>query len=179
MKFSNCGVNNQESRKFCSECGSKLILICPSCGCQNFSEDKFCGECGKSLASPAKPKKLSINQRISKIQKYLPEGLTEKIIAQRDRIEGEKKQVMVIFCGLENFTPMAQKLGPEGIYALMDQVYEILIHKVNELEGTVNELTGDGFWFYLAPPSLWKGHLRKLFALPWQFTVKFMISVIA
>ena len=161
MKCSNCNVENQKSRKFCRECGSKLILICPSCGYQNFPEDKFCGECGKSLASSAKPEKLSIDQKISKIQKYLPEGLTEKILAQRDRIEGEKKQITIMFCDLENFTPLAEKLGPEDIFTLMDQVYEILIHKVNEFEGTVNELTGDGIMALFGAPIAMEGAPQK------------------
>jgi len=35
-------------------------------------------------------------------------------------------------------TPMVERLGPEKAYAVMDQVYEILIHKVHDYEGTVN-----------------------------------------
>ena len=45
---------------------------------------------------------------------------------------------------MENFTPLVEKLGSEKAYTIMDQVYEILIHKVHEYEGTVNEMTGDG-----------------------------------
>jgi class 3 adenylate cyclase len=45
---------------------------------------------------------------------------------------------------MERFTPLADRLGREGIYSLMDEVYVILIHKVNDFGGTVNELTGDG-----------------------------------
>lgn len=71
-------------------------------------------------------------------------GLTDKILSQRDRIEGENKQVTVMFCDLKGFTPLSEKLNPEVMYAMMDQVYEILIHKVHEFEGTVNEMTGDG-----------------------------------
>jgi len=45
---------------------------------------------------------------------------------------------------MEGITPLVEKLGPEETYAIMDQVYEILIHKVHEYEGTVNKMTGDG-----------------------------------
>ncbi len=51
---------------------------------------------------------------------------------------------MVLFCDLEGYTPLTEKLGPEEAYALMDRVYEILIHKVHDFEGTVNEMAGDG-----------------------------------
>jgi class 3 adenylate cyclase/tetratricopeptide (TPR) repeat protein len=112
-------------------------------------------ECGHNLTLPAEkpsPKDLSFDEKLAKIQRYLPEGLTQKILSQRDRIEGERKQVTVMFCDMEGFTPLAERLGPEGIYSLMDEVYEILIHKVNDFGGTVNELTGDGIMALFGAP---------------------------
>jgi class 3 adenylate cyclase len=115
-------------------------------GSENLPDDNFCGECGHDLSLPSEPspKDLSLDEKLAKIQRYLPKGLTEKILAQRDRIEGERKQVTVMFCDMEGFTPLSEKLGPEQAYSIMDQVYEILIHKVHDYEGTVNEMTGDG-----------------------------------
>jgi class 3 adenylate cyclase len=89
-------------------------------------------------------KELSFDEKLDKIQRYLPKGITEKILSQRDRIEGERKQVTVMFCDMESFSPLVETLGPEEAYSIMDQVYEILIHKVHDYEGTVNEMTGDG-----------------------------------
>ena len=71
-------------------------------------------------------------------------GIKDKILAQRDKIEGERKQVSVMFCDMEEFVSMVERLGSEQSYHIMDLVYEILIHKVHEFEGTVNEMTGDG-----------------------------------
>jgi hypothetical protein len=66
--------------------------------------DKFCGECGYSLLPSKKvAKELSFDEKIDKIQKYLPKGLTEKVLAQRDRIEGERRQVTVMFCDMDGF----------------------------------------------------------------------------
>ncbi len=48
-----------------------------------------------------------------------------------------------MFCDMEGFTQLSEKLGPEEAYSIMDQVYELLIHKVHDYEGTVNEMTGD------------------------------------
>ena len=98
------------------------------------------------------PKDLSFDEKLAKIQKYLPKGLTEKILSQRDRIEGERKQVTVMFCDMEGFTQLSEKLGPEDAYTIMDQVYEILIHKVHDYEGTVNEMTGDGIMALFGAP---------------------------
>ncbi|NQU15874.1 MAG: hypothetical protein HQ561_17095, partial [Desulfobacteraceae bacterium] len=65
------------------------------------------------------PKDLSFDEKIDKIQRYLPKGLTEKILGQRDKIEGERKQVTVMFCDMEGFTPLVEGLGPEEAYSIM------------------------------------------------------------
>jgi class 3 adenylate cyclase/tetratricopeptide (TPR) repeat protein len=154
MKCSNCEFDNREGVKFCEECGAKMELQCPSCGARIPPGRKFCGDCGCNLTLPsdAPPEELSFDEKLDKIQRYLPKGLSEKILAQRDRIEGERKQVTVMFCDLEGFTPLTERLGPEESYGIMDQVYEILIHKVHDYEGTVNEMTGDGIMALFGAP---------------------------
>jgi class 3 adenylate cyclase/tetratricopeptide (TPR) repeat protein len=154
MKCPECGFENVYKAKFCVECGTRMEVQCANCKTSNLVGNKFCFECGHSLAAPAPPKSpdLSFDEKISEIQRYLPEGLTEKILSQRARIEGEKKQVTVMFCDMKGFTPLSEELGPEEMYTLMDQVYEILIHKVNDYGGTVNELTGDGIMALFGAP---------------------------
>ena len=153
MECPECHTENQESRKFCRECGNKLILVCHECSAENVPGDKFCGECGNNFFQSKPPKKeLSFDEKIDKIQKYLPKGLTEKILAQRDRIEGERRQVTVMFCDMEGFTSLVEQQGAESAYGIMDQVYELLIHKVHDFEGTINEMTGDGIMALFGAP---------------------------
>jgi class 3 adenylate cyclase/tetratricopeptide (TPR) repeat protein len=154
MKCPKCQFENPESAKFCSECGSKLEIACPSCGKMNPINSKFCSECGHKIVIPTgQPSKgLSFDEKLAKIQRYLPKDLTQKILAQKDKIEGERKQVTVMFCDMEGFTSLTEKLGSEETYSLMDEVYEILIHKVHDYEGTVNELTGDGIMALFGAP---------------------------
>ena len=78
--------------------------------------------------------------------------MTEKILSQKDRIEGEQKQVTVMFCDLAGFTPLVEKIGPEESYSMMDHIYELLIHKVHEYDGTINEMTGDGVMALFGAP---------------------------
>jgi class 3 adenylate cyclase len=148
MKCPKCQFENPEDSMFCGECGSflEIELTCPKCGSKPPIGFKFCNKCGHDLTKTevAPPKELSFDEKLTKIQKYLPKGLTEKILSQKDRIEGERKQVTVMFCDMEGSTPLTEKLGPEEAFSLMDQVYEILIHKIHDYEGTVNELRGDG-----------------------------------
>jgi class 3 adenylate cyclase/tetratricopeptide (TPR) repeat protein len=154
MKCPKCQTENPENLKFCGECGAKLEKICPHCNSSNPPQFKFCGECGHNLSvtSGPIPRELSFDEKLAKIQRYLPKDLTQKILAQRDKIEGERKQVTVMFCDMEGFTSLTEKLGSEEMYSVMDQVYEILIHKVHDYEGTVNELTGDGIMALFGAP---------------------------
>ena len=103
MKCPQCVFDNKPGKKFCVDCGAKLALKCRKCGSEIEGTEKFCGECGHNLTFPPDPipKDLSYAEKIDKIQRYLPKGLTEKILAQKDRIEGERKQVTVMFCDME------------------------------------------------------------------------------
>jgi class 3 adenylate cyclase len=154
MHCPKCQIENRDGIKFCEQCGAKMELECPNCKAKIPLGKKFCGDCGYNLTQPfaAPPKDLSFDEKIAKLQKYLPSGITEKILSQRDRIEGEKRQVTVMFCDMKGFTPLSEKLGPETMYAMMDEVYEILIHKVHDYEGTVNEMTGDGVMALFGAP---------------------------
>jgi uncharacterized membrane protein YvbJ len=99
MKCPKCQFENTEGMKFCVECGHKLEIVCPECGFGNAPSHKFCGECGHNFTIPSEPtlRDLSFDEKIDKIQRYLPKGLTEKILSQRDKIEGERKQITVMF----------------------------------------------------------------------------------
>jgi class 3 adenylate cyclase/tetratricopeptide (TPR) repeat protein len=155
MKCPRCQFENREGAKFCNECGHKFEITCLKCGFNNRPGSKFCDECGHEFPLPSQeptPKDLSFDEKLDKIQRYLPEGLVEKILSQRDKIEGERKQVTVMFCDMEGFTPLVENLGPEEAYTIMDKVYEILIHKVHDYEGTVNEMTGDGIMALFGAP---------------------------
>ena len=111
-------------------------------------------ECGYGLtpASNTASQVLSADEKLLKLQRYLPKDLTEKILNQKDKIEGERKQVTIMFCDMKGYTPLTEQLGPEATFSLIDQVYEILIHKVYEYQGTVNELRGDGILALFGAP---------------------------
>ncbi len=114
MKCPKCQHENPSDAIFCNGCGHKLELACPNCGKTNPPGSKFCNGCGHNLTLPSEPtrRELSFDEKLKKIQKYLPKGITEKILSQRDRIEGERKQVTVMFCDMEGFTSLSEKLRP-------------------------------------------------------------------
>ncbi len=160
MECPECRHLNPENSKFCNECGSKLVTLCPDCGKRNPPRSELCSECGSHFALPhsSAPRDLTFEEKLEKIQRYLPEGLAEKILSQRDKIEGERRQVTIMFCDMKGFTPLAEMLGADETFSLMDQIFEILIRKVNEYQGTVNEIRGDGVLaFFGAPIALEDG----------------------
>ena len=154
MKCLKCQFDNSEGAKFCNECGNKLEIGCPECGKLNQPGSRFCNECGHNISFPSDkpPIDVSFDDKLAKIQRYLPEGLAEKILSQKDKIEGERKQLTVMFCDLVQYTSLSEKLDPEETYQLMDAIYELLIHEVHAFQGTVNEMTGDGILALFGAP---------------------------
>ena len=154
MMCPQCTAENPEGKNFCRHCGASLLTACPRCDAEILPGDRFCGDCGHGLGLPGKAPdtEISAEEKLAKLKRYLPASLTEKVLAQKDKIEGERKQVTVMFCDLEGFTPLTERLGPEDAYGIMDRVYEILISKVHDYEGTVNEMTGDGIMALFGAP---------------------------
>jgi class 3 adenylate cyclase len=154
MKCPKCNAENRDGARFCDECATPLVRKCPNCGIEVRPNAKFCDNCAHDLIQPGEspPADLSFEEKLDKIQRYLPNGLTEKILAQRGKIEGERKQVTVMFCDAEGFSLLSEKLGPEKVYSLMNEVFETLIHKVHEYGGTVNKMTGDGIMALFGAP---------------------------
>ena len=142
-------------------------MQCQKCQSANPGFARYCNQCGTVLDAPKPLSAASqaLDAKITKIQRYLPQGLTEKILNQRDRIEGERKHVTVMFCDMEGFMPLVKRLGPETAYTIMDEVYEILIQQVNDYQGTVNEMTGDGIMaLFGAPIALEEAPQRALWS---------------
>jgi len=60
--------------------------------------------------------------------------------------------VTVLFADITGSTALSEQLGEEGLFAVMDELYELFIHEVHRYEGTVNELTGDGIVAFFGAP---------------------------
>jgi hypothetical protein len=87
-----CRQDNPQAAKFCSGCGERLEAICPGCGHSNVPGSRFCNECGQPLAASSTAAK-----ELASPQSYTPRYLAEKILTSRSAVEGERKQVTVLF----------------------------------------------------------------------------------
>src|SRR2546425_5532923 len=155
MGCSKCGRENRAGRRFCAECGAQLTLVCGSCKALNEPGEQFCGECGKPLAEPAKlpppPEPRS----------YTPHHLAEKILSTRSAIEGEHKQVTVLFADLKGSMDLSESIDPEEWHKIMERFFQILTDGVHRFEGTVNQYTGDGIMALFGAPIAHEDHAAR------------------
>jgi len=148
MKCPKCQTENETSRRFCRECGTKLVLVCPKCSFENLPDDKFCGGCGYDFRKDED--KPSINY--SEPQSYTPKYIADKILTTRSAIEGERKLVTVFFCDVANYTSMSEKLDSEEVHQIMDGFFKILVDEIHRYEGTISQFTGDGIMAFFGAP---------------------------
>jgi class 3 adenylate cyclase len=147
MRCPSCGFENPEGLKFCNECGTPLRMPCAQCGFANQPQAKFCGECGASLSlhPPA-------------LRRYTPAHLAEKILTSRSALEGERKQVTVLFADLKGSMELLADRDPEEARQLLDPVLEQMMAAVHRYEGTVNQVMGDGIMALFGAPIAHEDH---------------------
>ena len=134
-----CAHSGGPGSKFCLECGARLGLRCRACGAELPAGAKFCSECGGSVA--ASP---SVLERFGSPEIYTPKHLAERILTSKSALEGERKQVTVVFADLKGSMELLADRDPEEARALLDPVLEKMMEAVHRYEGTVNQVMGDG-----------------------------------
>jgi class 3 adenylate cyclase/tetratricopeptide (TPR) repeat protein len=92
---------------------------------------------------------------------YTPPHLAEKILTSRSALEGERKQVTVLFCDITNSTPLAERLGPEDMHTLLNHFFELALAAIHRYEGTINQFLGDGFMALFGAPIAHEDHARR------------------
>ena len=84
---------------------------------------------------------------------YTPPHLTDKILAARPALEGERKQVTVLFADLKDSTELIRGLDPEAAQQLLDPAIQLMMDAVHRFEGTVNQVLGDGIMALFGAPD--------------------------
>ncbi len=157
MNCAKCGHNNPEATKFCGECGTRLVSGCAACGAQNPPGNKFCGECGAALAASATPSSAPVPAP--------PRHLADRILQSRQGLEGERKQVTVLFADMKGSMELLAERDPEDARKLLDPVLERMMDAVHHYEGTVNQVMGDGIMALFGAPLAHEDHaVRACFA---------------
>jgi class 3 adenylate cyclase/tetratricopeptide (TPR) repeat protein len=165
MRCPGCQADNPPQNHFCDQCGAALEAACPACGAALRSGAKFCGACGHRVgeaAAPATPAAAAPPaaaprpsppaESRSPRASYTPKHLADKILKSRSALEGERRQVTVLFADAAGFTALAEKLDPEEVHRIMDRCFELITAEVHRFEGTINQYTGDGVMALFGAP---------------------------
>src|SRR5947209_10745016 len=160
MRCARCQHESPPEAKFCAECGALLVHDCARCGARLPAGAKFCAECAHPVATPPAPQARSA----SPIE-HTPKHLADRILSSKSALEGERKQVTVLFADLKGSMELIAARDPEEARRLLDPVLTRMIDAVHRFEGTVNQVLGDGIMALFGAPLAHEDHaLRACYA---------------
>jgi adenylate cyclase len=132
---------------------------------------KFCDECGRpatAAPAPGSTARVAPGHPAPRAGQaptgYTPKHLAERILTSRSAIEGERKQVTVVFVDCVGFTALSARLDPEDLHTVMDGCFQHLLDAVHRYEGTVNQFTGDGVMALFGAPIAHEDHAVRAVA---------------
>src|SRR4051794_24240537 len=128
---------------------SELAMKCNRCQKLNPAGARFCNACGVPLHTslpPATPRT------------YTPAHLAERILTSRSGIEGERKQISVLFADVKGSMELLADRDAEEARELLDAVLERMMEAVHRYEGTVNQVMGDGIMALFGAPLACEDH---------------------
>jgi predicted ATPase/class 3 adenylate cyclase len=156
MQCPRCQHDNRSNAKFCENCGAPMTRACAHCGAELSPASRFCAECGRPVAAAAPPPAAAAPLRAP--QHYTPKHLAERILSSKSALEGERKQVTVLFVDVVESSLLAERLDPEDLHALMDRALRLMAEEVHRYEGTVNQFLGDGLMALFGAPVALEDH---------------------
>ena len=153
MTCSSCQQDNPTRARFCLGCGAPLALGCGACGAKLPAGARFCFQCGQTVAGD---KAASVGSLAP--ETYTPTHLAEKILTSKAALEGERKQITVLFADLKGSMELLADRDPEEARGLLDPVLERMMEAVHLYEGTVNQVMGDGIMALFGAPLAHEDH---------------------
>src|SRR5262245_58126066 len=167
MRCPRCQHDSPQGARFCEECATPLARTCSNCGMALSATAKFCHTCAHPVASGTDAPRPSPDS-------YTPKHLAERIINSKAALEGERKQVTVLFADLRGSMELLADRDPEEARRILDPILELMMGAVHRHEGTVNQVMGDGIMALFGAPLAHEDHaVRACYAaLKMQESVK-------
>ena len=130
-----------------------MTVSCAQCDSGNPDDARFCARCGSLIerreeAGPA-------------VGTYTPPHLQDQVLLSEITIEGERKQVTILFCDIVESTRIAAQIGAENMHRLLDRFFESVLAEVHGCGGTLNQFLGDGFMALFGAPVAYEDHARR------------------
>ena len=138
-------------------------MHCLGCKAELLPSAKFCLECGTAqVRKDAEPITApDVEPAIRRVADYTPKHLADKILQSKSALEGERKQVTVLFADVKGSMELAEQLDPEQWHQILDRFFQILSEGVHRFEGTVNQYTGDGIMALFGAPIAHEDHAQR------------------
>jgi hypothetical protein len=153
MKCPRCQYENPSGSNFCLGCGTRLGATCGACGNDLPAGSRFCNKCGTPVSGES-----AGQVRFASPESYTPQHLAEKILTSKAALEGERKQVTVLFADLKGSMELLAERDPEEARKILDPVLEHMMEAVHRYEGTVNQVMGDGIMALFGAPLAHEDH---------------------
>jgi class 3 adenylate cyclase len=127
------------------------MSACPRCAHVAPAGARFCPSCGGRLAGPEPA-------RYASPEAYTPAHLAQRILDSRAALEGERKQVTVLFADIHGVVDVLGDRDPEELGPTFDRMRELMMEAVHRYEGTVNQVVGDGIMALFGAPLANEDH---------------------
>lgn len=151
MVCANCGARNSPQSQFCGNCGASLAESCASCGSPLPQSHRFCDQCGADRgATPFYAAKNGTENIAAPVDP--PRHLAKRLLESRAAVEGERKQITVLFADMKGSTSLIQDLDPEQVEQRLRPTLQVMIDAVHRYEGTINRIEGDGIMALFGAP---------------------------
>src|SRR6266487_1406026 len=151
MRCPNCLSENPPTAKFCLECGNRLV-VCPHCGTINLPMAKFCIECGSSL--PSISSTASENSSLQPVKAGKARDSADLYGSSKIRLTApdERRVVTIMFADIIGSTPLADKLDPEDLRAILAGYFNLMTEQIRRHGGTVEKYIGDAVMAVFGAP---------------------------
>src|SRR6185369_3383298 len=158
MNCTGCGFQIESGFAFCPKCGAKQPRTCQSCGFACAPDFAFCPRCGSGLgAGPA-----AANTAQPALQPVRAAPITVNGTAAAERVsppareahdaEADRRTVTVLFADLSGFTSLSERLDPEVMQSLQNELFKELTEAVQSYGGFVDKFIGDALLALFGAP---------------------------
>jgi predicted ATPase/class 3 adenylate cyclase len=168
MRCPNCQTVNPLNAKYCLECGNRLV-VCPTCGTINLPIAKFCIECGTPLAnsltilpSHTPTMATSVTPTRTLVDQSDPDDANDHATvpdlpaapATPSALlpPEERRVVTVMFADIIGSTPLADRLDPEDMRAILTSYFNLMTEQIRKHGGTVEKYIGDAVMAIFGEP---------------------------
>ena len=130
-------------------------MYCTHCGSHNPDNATTCHACHATLSADTQSLQQALTaaqESLKRLQRFVPSVVAESILHDQERLNGERREIAVLFADAVNFTHLSASLDAESVFNLINDLLGRLIACVHRYGGLVDKFTGDGLMAVFGAP---------------------------